>query len=231
MNGAARTITSRSRLATTVALASLVVVASVVLGLRSPDAGAQGPAAPPIGEYVHDLYDQRYRPPAERGGPRTPGSAAPAAPVGGQTLHGAGHQQYHVPPGTPGQTSAAHDHGTPPGWRFTLPQGDPEKGRAVFVKLECYACHAVKGQTFPGVTDGAHVGPELSEMAAHHEREFFAEAIVNPNAVIDEPQWRAPDGTSRMPSFNDSITVQELVDLVAFLKSLTPPVAATDHKH
>ena len=101
----------------------------------------------------------------------------------------------------------------------------------MFVKLECYACHEVKGQTFPGVKDSASIGPELSEMGAHHEPEFFAEAIVNPNAVIDEPQWRAPDGTSRMPSFNDSLTVEELVDLVAFLKSLTPPAAAGDHKH
>lgn len=63
-------------------------------------------------------------------------------------------------------------------------------------------------------------------MAADHALEFFAEAIVNPNAVIDEPEGRAPDGSSRMPSFSDSMTVQELIDLAAFLKSLVPPAGA-----
>ena len=153
-------------------------------------------------------------------------------PLAGAQAQQAGppHRQ-HAPAGSPAPGAGAHDHGTPPGWKFTLPKGDPAKGRAVFVKLQCYACHEVKGQTFPGAKGAASIGPELSEMAAHHEAEFFAEAIVNPNALIDEPQWRAPDGTSRMPSFNDLLTVQELVDLVAFLKSLTPPAPGGGHRH
>jgi cytochrome c1 len=54
---------------------------------------------------------------------------------------------------------------------------------------------------------------------------YFAEAIVNPNAVIEKGKgYAAPDGSSKMPSFNDSMTVQEAVDLVAYLKSLKPPV-------
>ena len=152
--------------------------------------------------------------------------------AGAQAQHGAGppHHQ-HAPAKAPAPGAGAHDHGTPPGWKFTLPKGNPTKGRAVFVKLQCYVCHEVKGQTFPGAKGPASIGPELSEMAAHHEAEFFAEAIVNPNALIDEPQWRAPDGTSRMPSFNDLLTVQELVDLVAFLKSLTPPAPGGGHRH
>jgi len=152
--------------------------------------------------------------------------------AGAQAQHGHGpHRHKQAPAGATAPGAGGHDHRTPPGWKFTLPKGDPEKGRAVFVKLECYACHEVKGQTFPSTKDAASIGPELSEMAAHHEAEFFAEAIVNPNALIDEPQWRAPDGTSRMPSFNDSLTVQELVDLVAFLKSLTPPAPGGGHRH
>jgi sulfur-oxidizing protein SoxX len=135
-------------------------------------------------------------------------------------------------PAAPAARTAGHDHGAPAGWKFTLPPGNASKGRDVFVKLECYACHAVKGQTFPGGTNRENLGPELSAMAGHHDVEFFAESIVNPNAVVDVAEWRAPDGTSRMPSFNDSLTVQELIDLVAFLKSLTPPAGATPHhKH
>jgi mono/diheme cytochrome c family protein len=120
-------------------------------------------------------------------------------------------------------------HGPPAGWTFTLPRGDAARGREVFAKLECYKCHEVHGESFPPPAESASVGPELASMVGHHPPEFFAESIMNPNAVIDEPRFRAPDGSSRMPSFNDSITVQELIDLVAFLLSLTPPAGDTDH--
>ena len=123
-------------------------------------------------------------------------------------------------------------HGVPKDWTFTLPKGDPAKGRELFSKFECYKCHDVEGESFPKTTNGENVGPELAEESAHHPPEFLAESIVNPNAVIDEPRFRAPDGSSRMPSFNDSMTVQEVIDLVAFLKHLTPPKrAASEHKH
>jgi len=121
--------------------------------------------------------------------------------------------------------SAQHgQHGTPEGWKFSWPAGDPKKGREVFTTLECYKCHEVKGEAFATPTDRDRVGPELSFMAPLHESEYFAEAIINPSAVIEKGRgYAAPDGTSKMPSFNDSITVQDVVDLVAFLRSLTPP--------
>jgi mono/diheme cytochrome c family protein len=139
----------------------------------------------------------------------------------------------------PGQHSAAppasEAHGVPKDWKFALPKGDPAKGREAFAKFECYKCHDVLGQVFPKSTIGDNVGPELAEESGHHPLEFLAESIVNPNAVIDEPKFRGPDGSSRMPSFNDSMTVQELIDLVAFLKNLTPPpakgAAHEPHKH
>ena len=120
------------------------------------------------------------------------------------------------------------DHGPPEGWKFALPKGgDPARGRAVFVKFECFACHQVKGETFPRPGPGGTEGPELSSMAALHPPEFFAEAIINPGAVIDKGRgYEAPDGTSKMLSYNEDLTVQELVDLVAYLVSLTPPPAA-----
>src|SRR5206468_3477622 len=46
--------------------------------------------------------------------------------------------------------------------------------------------------------------------------------ILSPNAVIiDGPGFTGPDGKSIMPSYADSLSVVQLVDLVAFLKSLT----------
>jgi mono/diheme cytochrome c family protein len=114
-------------------------------------------------------------------------------------------------------------HGTPKGWKFTWPKGDAGQGREVFEKLECYACHEVRGEKFPAPTEKDKVGPELSQMGPLHEAEYFAEAIINPSAVIEKGKgYQASDGSSKMPSFSDSMTVEEAIDLVAFLRSLKP---------
>ena len=130
----------------------------------------------------------------------------------------------HGAPAQPGAREGHGEHATPAGWKFSWPKGDPARGREVFVKLECYSCHEVKGETFPAPGEQGKVGPELSAMGPLHEPEYFAETIINPNAVIEQGKgFAAPDGSSKMPSFSDSVTVQEVVDLVAFLLSLKPP--------
>ncbi len=122
------------------------------------------------------------------------------------------------------QKAAEHvEHGTPEGWKFTWPKGDPVKGREVFVKLECYSCHEVQGEKFPAPS--GDIGPELSMMGPLHDAEYFAEAIINPNAVVEKGKgYEAADGSSKMPSYNDLATVQEVIDLVAYLKGLKPPI-------
>jgi uncharacterized protein involved in high-affinity Fe2+ transport len=113
--------------------------------------------------------------------------------------------------------------GVPPGWRFSWPDGDARKGREAFVKLECYQCHEVAGESFPAVTpDPARRGPALAGMGSHHPAEYFAESIVNPNAVIvTGPGHTGPDGRSIMPDYRDSLTLAETIDLVAYIRSLT----------
>ena len=113
--------------------------------------------------------------------------------------------------------------GVPRGWKFALPAGDPVKGRQLFADLECYKCHAIQGESFPpGGGDARNVGPDLTGMGGMHPAEYFAESILSPNAVIlDGPGYSSPDGTSIMPSYADSLSVTQLVDLVAFLKGLT----------
>ena len=112
--------------------------------------------------------------------------------------------------------------GVPKGWKFTLPPGDFKAGRAAYVKFECFKCHAVKGEEFPGVAKTAtDVGPDLTGMGSHHLAEYFAESIISPNAVIlTEKGYTGPDGKSIMPDYSQSMTVRELIDLVAYLKSL-----------
>jgi len=133
----------------------------------------------------------------------------------------------HPGPAPPAGPPPHGDHGTPMGWKLTWPKGDPAKGREAFRKLECYSCHEVRGETFPAPTEEGKVGPELSAMGPLHEADYFAEALINPSAVIEQGKgFQAPDGSSKMPSYNDSMTVRELVDLVAFLHSLKPPTGA-----
>src|SRR5207249_6558042 len=113
--------------------------------------------------------------------------------------------------------------GVPRGWKFALPAGDPVNGRQLFADLECYKCQASQGASFPpGGGDARNVGPDLTGMGGMHPAEYFAESILSPNAVIlDGPGYSSPDGTSIMPSYADSLSVTQLVDLVAFLKGLT----------
>jgi len=150
---------------------------------------------------------------AQRAGHGTTPASAPAAkppaPISMEELHRSG--------------------GVPRGWKFTLPPGDPKTGRELFAKLECNKCHEVKPD-FPKTGGAGDVGPELTGMGAHHPAEYFAQSIVDPNAVIlAGPGFVGPDGRSIMPDYRDSLTFAELVDLVAYIKSLGG--GEHDHHH
>jgi mono/diheme cytochrome c family protein len=123
-------------------------------------------------------------------------------------------------------------HGGPLGRGIAWPAGDAARGREVFVKFECHSCHEVRGERFPA-PDPETPGPELSAMGPLHDRDYFVESLVNPSATIERGHgYEGPDGSSKMPSYNDVMTVQELVDLVAFLLALRPPAGtAPAHRH
>ena len=144
---------------------------------------------------------------------------------GAGSARGQGHTGHGTAP-TPGASApismdALHAAGgVPPGWRFSLPPGDPAAGRQVYVDFKCYACHAIKGEQFPlkpGET--ATAGPDLTGMGQHHPTEYLVESLVNPNAVlIDGPGFVGGDGRSIMPAM-PAMTLAQLIDLVAYLKS------------
>jgi mono/diheme cytochrome c family protein len=119
--------------------------------------------------------------------------------------------------------------GVPPGWQFTLPMGEPAAGREVFITMQCYTCHNVAGEHFPDHPP-RDVGPDLTGMGAHHPAAYLAESILHPNAVIITGQgYTGPDGLSRMPEYNSSLTIAQLIDLVAYLKSLQAPTPDAHH--
>ena len=108
--------------------------------------------------------------------------------------------------------------GIPKGWIFTPPAGDASRGRQIFVRLGCFACHTVSGEDFPR---GSGVGPDLADVGEHHPAGYLFESIINPNAVIIQgPGYTGPDGRSIMPDFRDRLSAGDLVDLVAYLVSL-----------
>jgi mono/diheme cytochrome c family protein len=123
--------------------------------------------------------------------------------------------------------------GVPPGWRFALPGGDARAGREVFVRLECYRCHAVRDEGFgAGAPVATGPGPGLTGMGGQHPAEYLAESILNPNAVIvTGPGFTGPDGRSSMPDYRASLTVTELLDLVAYLSSLGGAASAEATRH
>ena len=109
----------------------------------------------------------------------------------------------------------------PRNWRFTMPKGDPAKGRAVFDKFECYDCHRIRGETFPDPTiSGA---PELSQMGPLHPLEYFTESVLHPDAVVPR-NLRDRNGNSPMSKDHlERMTLRELIDLSSYLANLKPP--------
>jgi Cu/Ag efflux protein CusF len=109
----------------------------------------------------------------------------------------------------------------PKGWQFTMPKGDATKGREVFEKFGCYVCHEIRGEKFPAAAPGSTLGPELSQMGPLHPLEYFTESVINPSAHAAK-RHRGPDGKSTMPTHNERMTVQELIDLSTYLALLKP---------
>jgi mono/diheme cytochrome c family protein len=84
----------------------------------------------------------------------------------------------------------------------------------------------------PTDVEDAAKGPELTGMGSHHPAEYFAESIINPNRVIVAGTgYTGPDGSSTMPSYADTMTLKQLVDVVAYLKSLTSGEMAHGGEH
>ena len=105
--------------------------------------------------------------------------------------------------------------GVPRGWMLRLPPGDPDRGRAVFSRLQCFRCHRLRGERFP---PPSAPGPDLTGVGSHHPGAYIAESVLNPNAVIVEgPDYTGPDGRSTMPDYRDALSVVDLLDLVAYL--------------
>jgi len=110
----------------------------------------------------------------------------------------------------------------PKGWHFSLPAGNAFAGEELFVKMECFSCHKVAGRSFRRVDTGG-VGPELGSGHARLPREYLAESVLDRHKVIagDEDRYKGEDKRgSKMGDYSEIMTVRELVDVVAYLRSI-----------
>lgn len=100
-----------------------------------------------------------------------------------------------------------------------MPPGDAKAGREVFAAMKCFECHEIRSENFSEAE--RKPGPELTGMGRHHPAEYFAESIVNPNRVIIKGTgYAGADGLSKMPEYAETMTLRQLIDLVAYLRSL-----------
>ena len=106
---------------------------------------------------------------------------------------------------------------------FRLPDGNAAAGQAAFVVLRCNACHEVRAANIEHLGGSiAHVplGGETTRVRTYGE---LVTSIINPSHRIAPPNRNdraTPQGESLMSYayLNDVMTVQQLVDLVAFLQ-------------
>jgi mono/diheme cytochrome c family protein len=107
---------------------------------------------------------------------------------------------------------------------FVLPAGSAERGQEVFAKLQCNACHTVKGIDLPAPVADPPVGVELGGIILKRRTDGeLVTAIIAPSHEIST-RWAAgvmddAGGQSRMADFSELMTVRDLVDVVAFLQS------------
>jgi sulfur-oxidizing protein SoxX len=105
---------------------------------------------------------------------------------------------------------------------FSLPQGDPENGKLVFLNNNCLSCHSIDGVSDVAITrerEPAIVLGTSSAVVTTYAQ--LVTSIINPSHRISRASdWQTSDpmGHSLMRNYNDILTVSELIDLVAYLQ-------------
>ncbi len=106
---------------------------------------------------------------------------------------------------------------------FSLPDGDVEQGKANYVHFACNACHQTNDVPYLDAEDDlaprVALGGETTRIKTYGE---LVTSIINPSHRVarrSSPQRADASGQSKMVSFNDVMTVTQLIDLVAYVQS------------
>ncbi len=118
-----------------------------------------------------------------------------------------------------GGVLANRDQNMEPAKAFFLPKGDAAAGRKAFKEIQCLSCHNVAGDAEFSASSG--LGPELGRKQADYTAGWIANSIVSPSHTIAlEAEDKGDDAPSLMGDFTDKMTVRQMIDLVAYIKSL-----------
>ncbi len=106
---------------------------------------------------------------------------------------------------------------------FRLPDGDPTTGQEAFVALRCHACHDVEGLQLDPLDVGeplVTLGGQTTRVRTYGE---LVTSIINPSHKLAdgypvEDIARVGESLMALAYLNEVMTVQQLVDLVAFLQ-------------
>ena len=118
---------------------------------------------------------------------------------------------------------------------FALPDGDAARGREAFVALGCHACHSMPDVT--QLTNGGDptiqvaLGGPVSRVKTYGD---LVTAIINPSHRLSrggDPTTIDERGRSKMPVYNDVLTVSQLVDLTTYLQSSYDVYVPTYYKY
>jgi len=106
---------------------------------------------------------------------------------------------------------------------FSLPDGDITRGKAAYIEFQCNACHV--NEQVPQLDTGAPatisvtLGGETARIKSYGE---LVTSVINPSHKVarrGSDDMADEGGTSKMVSYNDIMTVSQLIDLVAFVQS------------
>ncbi len=106
---------------------------------------------------------------------------------------------------------------------FSLPDGDVERGKAAYIEFQCNACHV--NEQVPQLDTGAPaaisvtLGGKTTRIKSYGE---LVTSVINPSHKVarrGSDDMADESGASKMVSYNDVMTVTQLIDLVAFVQS------------
>jgi hypothetical protein len=105
---------------------------------------------------------------------------------------------------------------------FSLPEGDAEAGKTTFVELACNACHSTPDveqlEADPSQDIAVFLGGDVSRVKTYAD---LVTSVINPSHRISKtnpPEMVMWEGNSRMPVYNSLMTVEQLIDVVAYLQ-------------
>jgi len=113
---------------------------------------------------------------------------------------------------------------------FRLPEnGDVERGQQAFVELECHRCHTVADVELPAPANDEKVVPLGGTVYEVRTDGYLVTSIIHPSHKFARrvpKEQTTVEGESRMPDYTRTMTVRQLIDVVAFLQSrykVAPP--------